>query len=161
MIVVAHGPVSDDENAKWLPTGVLTRDPAQCEFHQAIEYLTVREMTTRAITSSATAELRAVVERAKVKGQALVVPCDFLWRFEAGIRKRAGRTDLRHESEGIATDDRLAQWSGCREDSVPSVRSNGRNAAQADRAEERPHPRFEGKVVDPDGAPVSVPWSKC
>lgn len=161
VIVVAHGPVSDDENLKWLADmGVLAERVRGASSFKRIEYLTVRDDAPKPIRDRATAELRAVVERAGSQGhRVLVVPLLISYGgIEAGIRKRLEGLTCVMSPQALLPDDRLAQWVLlAAQDAVSSgARPPSRTAAQADRAEQRP-PRssLRGKVSDPDGAPVS------
>jgi len=65
VIVVAHGPVSDEENAAWLrDMGKIAGRMRAAGRFARIEYLTVRDDAPDPVRSQATAELRAAVERA-------------------------------------------------------------------------------------------------
>lgn len=91
VVLVAHGPVSDDDNAKWLADmALLVQRMKKVSRFQRIEYLTVRDDAPEPIRSQATAELRSVVERASTQGhQVLVVPLLLSYGgIEEGIKKR-------------------------------------------------------------------------
>ncbi|MBI2214799.1 MAG: hypothetical protein HYU52_14225 [Acidobacteria bacterium] len=113
VIVVAHGPVSDEENARWLndmKTIVGRLDPAGA-FHRT-EYLTVRDDAPEPIRSEATAELRAKVSAAGIDGKrALVVPLLVSHDgIERGIRKRLEGLEYVMPSNGLVPDPRIAEW---------------------------------------------------
>lgn len=160
VIVVAHGPVSDDENAKWLADmGVLAERLRNASSFKRIEYLTVRDDAPKPIRDRAAAELRAFVERAGSEGhRVLIVPLLVSYGgIEAGIRKRLEGLSYVMSPQALLPDDRLARWVLlAAQDSVPSgAGPTPLKAAQVDRAEDRPRSSLRGKVADPDGAPVS------
>jgi sirohydrochlorin ferrochelatase len=113
VVVVAHGPVSDEENAKWLADmgALVERMRARSSFRR-IEYLTVRDDAPDPIRSQATAELRAVVGRAASEGnRVLVVPHLIAFGgIEAGIRKRLEGLSYEMSPQGLLPDDRLVRW---------------------------------------------------
>ena len=88
VVVVAHGPVSEEENTAWLDDAP---DP---------------------IRSQATAELRAAVERASKQGnRVLIVPLLISYGgIEAGIRKRLEGLPYTISPQALLPDDRLARW---------------------------------------------------
>ncbi|MEK7405540.1 MAG: CbiX/SirB N-terminal domain-containing protein, partial [Acidobacteriota bacterium] len=91
VIVVAHGPVSGEDNSKWLADmGALVERMRTASAFQRIEYLTVRDDAPEPVRSQATAELREVVERAIQQGyKVLVVPLLISYGgIEKGIRQR-------------------------------------------------------------------------
>ena len=113
VVIVAHGPVSDEENDRWLESmGVLAELMRQETRFSSIEYLTVRDDAPEAIQSQATAELRALVERATGEGtDVLVVPLLLSYGgIEKGIRERLEGLPYRMTAQGLLPDDRLAEW---------------------------------------------------
>jgi sirohydrochlorin ferrochelatase len=113
VVVVAHGPVSDAENAQWLADmGALVKRMKKASRFQRIDYLTVRDDAPEPLRSQATAELRRVVERATGEGrQVLIVP--LLLSFggiEAGIKKRLEGLRYTMASQALLPDARLIQW---------------------------------------------------
>ncbi|MCZ2078632.1 MAG: TonB-dependent receptor [Bryobacterales bacterium] len=162
VIVVAHGPVSDEENAKWLADmGALAERVRSESAFRRIEYLTVRDDAPQAVRDRATAELRALVERAGREGyRALVVPLLISYGgIEAGIRKRLEGLSYEMSPQALLPDDRLAQWVLlAAQNSTPSAAGPAPrvNANQRDRAETRSRRTpLRGSVSDPDGAPVA------
>lgn len=113
VILVAHGPVSDEENNKWLAdmAALASRIDAKHQFKR-VEYLTVRDDAPDPIRSNATAELRRVVEKASAEGnRVLIVP--LLLSFggiEEGVKKRLGGLDYTMAGQGLLPDGRLAKW---------------------------------------------------
>jgi sirohydrochlorin ferrochelatase len=113
VVVVAHGPVSDAENAKWLSDmGALVERMRQASAFRRIEYLTVRDDAPEPIRSQAAAELRAVVGRAAQQGhRVLVVPLLIAYGgIEDGIRKRLEGLPYEMSSQGLLPDHRLVRW---------------------------------------------------
>lgn len=113
VIVVAHGPVSDEDNAKWLADmAALVEHMRGASAFKRIEYLTVRDDAPEPVRAEATAELRAVVERASSEGyRPLIVPLLISYGgIEAGIRKRLEGLSYVMSPQGLLPDARLAQW---------------------------------------------------
>ncbi len=113
VIVVAHGPVSDAANSKWLAdmrllAGLMGRKSA----YRRIEYVTVRDDAPEPIRAQATAELRARVERAsKENARALVVPLLISYGgIEEGIRKRLDGLTYTMCPQAILPDERISGW---------------------------------------------------
>jgi len=113
LVLVAHGPVSDEDNAKWLADmGALAERMRSASAFQRIEYLTVRDDAPEPVRARATAELRAVIERAAGEGhKALVVPLVISYGgIEGGIRKRLEGLSYIMSPQGLLPDERLASW---------------------------------------------------
>lgn len=113
VVVVAHGPVSDDENSKWLADmgALVERMRIESKFRR-IEYLTVRDDAPAPIRAQAAAELRSVVERATGEGQkVLLVPLLISYGgIETGIEERLKGLSYTMSRQGLLPDERLAQW---------------------------------------------------
>jgi sirohydrochlorin ferrochelatase len=113
VVIVAHGPVPDDDNAKWLADmqSLAERMRAINRFKQ-IEYLTLRDDAPEEVRAKATAELRSVVERATGEhNRVLVVPLLLSYGgIEEGIKKRLDGLTYAMSSQGLLPDERLAQW---------------------------------------------------
>lgn len=113
VVVVAHGPVSDEENVKWLADMRVLAERMQAESRFGrIEYLTVRDDAPDPIRSEATAELRRVVERATSEGnKVLVVPLLLAYGgIEEGIKQRLAGLSYTMSARALLPDERLAQW---------------------------------------------------
>ena len=113
VVVVAHGPVSDEENARWLADmGALVGIMRRASSFKQIECLTVRDDAPEPIRSQATAELRAVVERAAQQGnKVLVVPLLISYGgIEEGIQKRLEGLSYVMSPQALLPDGRLADW---------------------------------------------------
>ena len=69
VILVAHGPVNDVENQRWLDNmAVLAGGIATVRAYASIDWMTVRDDAPAAIREAATAELRALVEKRRDAG---------------------------------------------------------------------------------------------
>jgi sirohydrochlorin ferrochelatase len=113
VVLVAHGPVSDEENNQWLgDMAALAENMRGKSGFKRIEYMTVRDDAPEPIRSQATAALRSVVKKATDEGDnVLIVP--LLLSFggiEAGIRKRLEGIEYKMTDQAILPDERLAQW---------------------------------------------------
>lgn len=113
VIVVAHGPVTDESNRKWLAdmSSLVATMKKETAFKR-IEYMTVRDDAPEPIRSQATAELRAIVEKAKAENaEALIVP--LLLSFggiEEGVKKRLSGLTYKMSPQGLLPDPLLARW---------------------------------------------------
>ncbi len=113
VVVVAHGPGSDEDNDLWLENMdvLVERMRARTRF-RGIERLTVRDDASDPVREQATAELRAVVENAVQEGKSvLIVP--LLLSFggiEAGIRQRLAGLPYRMADQALLPDERLSEW---------------------------------------------------
>lgn len=113
VILVAHGPVPDDDNARWLADmGALAGRMRSASNFKRIEYLTVRDDAKEPVRAQATAELRKVVERATSEGsRVLIVPLLVSYGgIEEGIKKRLDGFDYVMSGQGLLPDERLARW---------------------------------------------------
>jgi len=113
VIVVAHGPVPEDDNAKWLADMKTLSDLMKAKSsYQRIEYQTVRDDAPEALRAKATSELRARVETAIKEGnKVLIVPLLLSYGgIEQGIRKRLDGLDYTISKHGLLPDERLAGW---------------------------------------------------
>jgi sirohydrochlorin ferrochelatase len=113
VIIVAHGPVSDEENAKWLAdmSALVERIDKASNFRR-IEYMTVRDDAPEPLRSQATAELRGIVGRAaKEESRVLIVPLLLSYGgIEEGIKKRLEGLSYTICPQGLLPDERLTQW---------------------------------------------------
>ncbi len=113
VILVAHGPVPEDENAMWLADmGALAERMGAASRFKRIEYLTVRDDAGEPVRAQAAAELRRVVERATAKGnKVLIVPLLLSYGgIEEGIKKRLAGLDYTISGQGLLPDERLVRW---------------------------------------------------
>jgi len=113
VVLVAHGPVSDETNNKWLrDMASLAKHVESKSGYARIEYLTVRDDAPEPIRTKATEELRTVVKRAIGENRrVLIVPLLISYGgIEAGIRKRLDGLDYTISPKALLPDDRLVQW---------------------------------------------------
>jgi hypothetical protein len=98
VVIVAHGPVGDEENRRWLADmASLAGRVGQAERFASIDYLTLRDDAPKAVRDQATAELRTLVARRAEEGRrVLIVP--LLVSFggiERRVRERLAGLTLR------------------------------------------------------------------
>lgn len=113
VVLVAHGPSSDDDNARWLADmAALAAQVRDSGGFARVEYLTVRDDADEAVRSKATAHLRQVVERGTAEDRrVLVVPLLLSFgSIEAGIRKRLEGLNYVMSLQGLLPDGRLGSW---------------------------------------------------
>ena len=113
VVLVAHGPVSDEANELWLKTmaALATKMSGDGKFKR-IEYLTVRDDAPEPVYSRAAAELRQTVKKAADENSdVLVVPLLLAFGgIEEGIKKRLEGLNYKMSDRALLPDDRLAQW---------------------------------------------------
>lgn len=113
VIVVAHGPVSDETNRLWLNdmSKIAEMVKAKSDFRR-IDYLTLRDDAPEPIRGQATAEFRRLVERASAdKARVLIVP--LLLSFggiEEGVKKRLDGLEYVMTSQALLPDQRIVKW---------------------------------------------------
>lgn len=113
VILVAHGPVPEDDNRKWLEDmAVLAEQVRNAAPFASVDYMTVRDDAGPAIRQAATQELRSKVEAQRALGRrVLIVP--HLMSFggiEQGLRKRLEGLDYTMTAQGLMPDDRIVDW---------------------------------------------------
>jgi sirohydrochlorin ferrochelatase len=113
VVIVAHGPVADEENRQWLDdmrtlAGLVSK---QIPF-KSIDYMTVRDDAPKPLRDAATAELRALVSARAAEGsRVLVVPLLIAFGgIEQGIVKRLEGLSYTMAGAALIPDDRLADW---------------------------------------------------
>ena len=113
VILVAHGPVTDEANGRWLADMRILAERIQSHARfGSIDYLTVRDDAPPAIRDRATAELRTLVERRIVEGRrVLIVPLLLTYGgIEGGIRKRLEGLEYAMAEHALLPDDRIQEW---------------------------------------------------
>lgn len=113
VIIVAHGPVPDDDNQRWLADmAVLAEQTKAAAPYASVEYMTVRDDAGPAMREAATKELRDQVQAQIAAGRkVLIVP--HLMSFggiEQGIRKRLEGLDYTMTTQALMPDERIAKW---------------------------------------------------
>jgi sirohydrochlorin ferrochelatase len=113
VIIVAHGPVPEDDNRRWLADMRVSADRVRAAAnYRSVDYLTVRDDAPPAIRDAATAELRALVQQRIGEGSRVLIVPQLLsfGGIEQGIRKRLEGLDYTMAEQGLVPDDRLVQW---------------------------------------------------
>jgi sirohydrochlorin ferrochelatase len=113
VIIVAHGPVPDEDNRRWLADmAVLAEQTRASAPYASVDYMTVRDDAGPAMRDAATRELRDKVQAQIGAGrQVLIVP--HLMSFggiEQGIRKRLEGLDYTMTGQALLPDERIAKW---------------------------------------------------
>jgi sirohydrochlorin ferrochelatase len=113
VVVVAHGPVGDDENRRWLADmrSLAERITDRKPF-AAVDYLTLRDDAPKPVRDQATTELRAIVSKRIESGQrVLIVPLLVAYGgIERGLRERLEGLPYAMPSSGLVPDERLVTW---------------------------------------------------
>ena len=113
VVVVAHGPSSEEDNELWLGNmSVLVETMRGRTDFSRIEHLTVRDDASEPVRGQATEELRAVVEGAVDEGRSvLIVPLLLSYGgIETGIRERLDGLPYRMARQALLPDERLSEW---------------------------------------------------
>lgn len=113
VILVAHGPVPDEENKLWLSDmGALAAQMKRSPRYAGIEYLTVRDDADEKVREAATKELRARVQSVMDSGEtALIVPLLLSYGgIEDGMKERLQGLSYTMASQGLLPDRRIASW---------------------------------------------------
>ncbi|MCU1321598.1 MAG: CbiX protein [Acidobacteriaceae bacterium] len=113
IILIAHGPVPDDENKLWLADMSALAKEMRAKTHYAdIAYMTLRDDADDPIRDAATKELRERIEAITKKGnKALIVPLLLSYGgIESGLRKRLDGLTYTMASQGLLPDHRIASW---------------------------------------------------
>jgi len=113
VILVAHGPVPEDDNRRWLDDmAVLAEQVRAAAPFASVDYMTVRDDAGPAMREAATQDLRSRVERQIAAGRTvLIVP--HLMSFggiEQGIRKRLDGLAYVMTGQALMPDDRIVDW---------------------------------------------------
>lgn len=113
VILVAHGPVPDDDNKLWLhDMDRLAEQMRKSTHYAAIECLTLRDDAEDPVGSAATTQLRQKVEQVTKNGNAiLIVPLLLSYGgIEDGLRKRLDGLTYTMPSQALLPDDRIVKW---------------------------------------------------
>jgi sirohydrochlorin ferrochelatase len=113
VILVAHGPVPEDDNRRWLDDmAVLAQQIKGSAAYASVDYLTVRDDAGPAMREAATKELREKVSSQIAQGRkVLIVP--HLMSFggiEQGVKKRLEGLDYTMTTQALMPDGRIVQW---------------------------------------------------
>ncbi len=121
IVLVAHGPVPEQENKLWLnDMELLGQEIGRQTNYAGIESLTLRDDADDPVRNAATKQLRQKVEGiAKAGNTALIVPLLLSYGgIEAGLRERLSGLTYRMPSQGLLPDPRIVSWV---KDSVQSI----------------------------------------
>ena len=112
VILVAHGPSSDDDNQRWLADMERLAPHLAPGGFSRVECLTVRDDAEGAVWDRAKAELRQRVEAAHSDELSpLVVPLVLSYGgIEEGIRERLEGLKYQMAPLGLLPDERIAEW---------------------------------------------------
>jgi hypothetical protein len=113
VIIVAHGPVPDHDNERWLADmKALAHQMDAATSFAAIEYQTVRDDAPRPVRDAATAELRQRVDGQLQQGRrVLIVPLLLAYGgIEKGIRTRLEGLSYDMAAHALMPDARLSEW---------------------------------------------------
>ena len=113
VILVAHGPVPDDDNKLWLHDMGLLADRMRTTTHYAaIDCMTLRDDADDPVRDAATTQLRKKVEEVTKGGNtALIVPLLLSYGgIEDGLRKRLDGLSYRMPSQALLPDKRIVNW---------------------------------------------------
>jgi sirohydrochlorin ferrochelatase len=113
LILVAHGPNDDQENAEWLvDMAALAKLIATQTPYARIEYVTLRDDAAPGVRDRATAELRTDAQSADDAGyRVLIVPLLLSYGgIENGLRQRLDGIQHTLSPQALLPDPRIAQW---------------------------------------------------
>ena len=110
VILVAHGPVPDGDNALWLAD--MRALASHVTGYASVDILSLRDDAPAPVRDAATADLRAKVTAARGQGRdVLIVPVLLSYGgIERGLKTRLEGLEYRLPAQGIAPDARLAEW---------------------------------------------------
>lgn len=113
VVLVAHGPVPDEDNRRWLADMTVLAETLRAGVpFAAVDVITVRDDAGAALRQAATDELRALVTSHRAAGRrVLVVP--HLLSFggiEQGIRTRLDGLECTMSPQALLPDTRVATW---------------------------------------------------
>jgi len=113
VIIVAHGPNEEEDNARWLEDmRSLARRVGEHERFASIDVLTLRDDADETVRNAATAQLRQIVSTNIDAGRrVLIVP--LLVSFggiDRGLKERLQGLEYSMPSAALVPDDRLVDW---------------------------------------------------
>lgn len=113
VILVAHGPVPDDDNRRWLEDMKVLADQVQAAVpFAAVDYLTVRDDAGPAMREAATKDLRSRVAQHAAAGRTVLIVPHLLsfGGIEQGLRQRLEGLDYTMTAQALMPDERIVQW---------------------------------------------------
>jgi len=113
VIIVAHGPNEEEDNARWLEDmRALARMVGEHERFASIDVLTLRDDADETVRNAATAQLRQIVS-ANVDAARRVLIVPLLVSFggiDRGLKERLQGLEYTMPSAALVPDDRLVDW---------------------------------------------------
>jgi hypothetical protein len=113
VVLVAHGPVSEDDNKLWLDDmNLIANQMRKHVFYAGIACITLRDDADDPVRNAATQQLRQLVKSIRQAGDTpLVVPLLLSYGgIETGLRKRLAGLDFKMPTEALLPDARIATW---------------------------------------------------
>lgn len=113
VILVAHGPVPDDENKQWLADmNLLANEMRRHTRYASIDCMTLRDDADEPVRDAATKQLREMVQQATSSGKTpLVIPLLLSYGgIEEGLRKRLSGLTYVMPSQALLPDKRIVDW---------------------------------------------------
>jgi sirohydrochlorin ferrochelatase len=113
VIIVAHGPVPDDDNRRWLDDmAVLAGQTKASAPYASVDYMTVRDDAGPALRDAATSELREKVSSQIAQGRRVLIVLHLMsfGGIEQGVRKRLEGLEYTMTTQALMPDARIVQW---------------------------------------------------
>ena len=113
VVLIAHGPVPDDENKQWLnDMGLLAEQIRKQTHYASIQCLTLRDDADDPVRKAATQQLREKVEQITKEGKTvLIVPLLLSYGgIEDGLRKRLSGLSYKMPTQALLPDKRIVNW---------------------------------------------------
>ena len=113
VILVAHGPVPDEDNRLWLEDmKVLAEQVKASAPYASVDYMTVRDDAGPAMREAATKDLRERVEKQVAAGRTVLIVAHLMsfGGIEQGIRKRLDGLTYTMTEQALMPDSRIVEW---------------------------------------------------
>lgn len=112
LILVAHGPNEDDENARWLKCLRPHADRLQRAYRfRGVEVVTLRDDAPKPVRDAATEHLRAVVRAAAADSRVVVVPVLIsVGHIQRQIQERLQGLEYVMSESGLADHPLMGEW---------------------------------------------------
>ncbi len=112
VVLVAHGPVTDEDNAQWLAVmDRLAKRLQRAGHFRAVVPVTMRDDAPQAVQERATEQMRRIVREQSEQGRALVVPLLLAsGGIEAKIPRRLKGLTYEYLGQTLLPHPKLAEW---------------------------------------------------
>ena len=112
VVVVAHGPISDEDNAHWLAAmGRVAKQIQEMGHFRAVIPVTMRDDASKPVRDAAIRQMRAIIREQSQQGRTLVVPRLLAnGGIESMIPKRLNRLHYVYRGRTLLPHAKLAQW---------------------------------------------------